>query len=123
MIELAGDAANGVVAHVGLTPDAPNAPVQAFAKKYLAEYKFKADHNAMKGYTAMHAARAIFDKIGKIDSKAFAVALHGASISAKIYPGVLFDVKYDDDLDRESFIVKVVGGKPQVIETLRPVAR
>lgn len=125
VIELAGDAANGVVAHVGLTPDAPNAPVQAFAKKYLAEYKFKADHNAMKGYTAMHAAKAIFDKIGKIDSKAFAVALHGASISAKDYPGVLFDVKYDDkgDLDRESFIVKVVGGKPQVIETLRPVAR
>ena len=122
VIELAGDAANGVVAHVGLTADAPNATVQAFAKKYQAEYKSKADHNAMKGYTGMHAAKAIFDKIGKIDSKAFAAAMHGASISAKDYPGVLFDVKYDDkgDLDRESFIVKIVGGKAQVIETLRP---
>lgn len=122
VIELAGDAANGVVAHVGLTADAPNATVQAFAKKYQAEYKSKADHNAMKGYTGMHAAKAIFDKIGKIDSKASAAAMHGASISAKDYPGVLFDVKYDDkgDLDRESFIVKIVGGKAQVIETLRP---
>ena len=122
VIELAGEAANGVVAHVGLTPDAPNPPVQAFAKAYVAEYKYKADHNAMKGYTAMHAAKAIFDKIGKIDPKAFAAALHGASISVKDYPGVLFDVKYDDkgDLDRESFIVKVVNGKPQVIETLKP---
>lgn len=27
VIELAGDAANGVIAHVGLTPDAPNATV------------------------------------------------------------------------------------------------
>lgn len=122
VIELAGDAANGVVAHVGLTPDAPNPPVQAFAKKYLATYKAKADHNAMKGYTGMHAAKAIFDKIGKIDPKAFAAAMHGASISVKDYPGVLFDVKYDDkgDLDRESFIVKVVNGKPQVVEILKP---
>ena len=47
---------------------------------------------------------------------------HGASISVKDYPGVLFDVKYDDkgDLDRESFIVKVVNGKPQVVEILKP---
>jgi branched-chain amino acid transport system substrate-binding protein len=122
VIELAGDAANGVVAHVGLTPDAPNPPVQAFAKRYFAEYKSKADHNAMKGYTSMHAAKAIFDKVGKIDPKAFAAAMHGASISVKDYPGVLFDVKYDDkgDLDRESFIVKVVNGKPQVVEILKP---
>lgn len=124
VIELAGEAANGVVAHVGLTPDAPNPTVQAFAKKYLAEYKSKADHNAMKGYTSMHAAKAIFDKVGKIDSKAFAAAMHGATISAKDYPGVLFDTKYDDkgDLDRESFIVKVVNGKTTVIETLKPTS-
>lgn len=122
VIELAGEAANGVVAHVGLTPDAPNPPVQAFAKRYLAAYKIKADHNAMKGYTGMHAAKAIFDKIGKIDPKAFAAAMHGASIAVKDYPGVLFDVKYDDkgDLDRESFIVKVVNGKPQVVDILKP---
>jgi branched-chain amino acid transport system substrate-binding protein len=122
VIELAGDAANGVVAHVGLTPDAPNPTVQAFAKRYLAEYKSKADHNAMKGYTSMHAAKAIFDKIGKVEPKAFAASMHGASISAKDYPGVLFDVKYDDkgDLDRESFIVKVVNGKPNVVEILKP---
>jgi branched-chain amino acid transport system substrate-binding protein len=122
VIELAGEAANGVVAHVGLTPDAPNPTVQAFAKKYQAEFKSKPDHNAMKGYTGMHAAKAIFDKIGRIDPKAFAKAMHGASISAKDYPGVLFDVRYDDkgDLDRESFFVKVVDGRAQVIETLRP---
>jgi branched-chain amino acid transport system substrate-binding protein len=122
VIELAGDAANGVVAHVGLTPDAPNPTVQAFAQKYLAEYKVKADHNAMKGYTGMHAAKAIYDKVGKLDPKAFAATMHGATISAKAYPGVLFDTRYDDkgDLDRESFLLKVVNGKPQVTETLKP---
>jgi branched-chain amino acid transport system substrate-binding protein len=122
VIELAGDAANGVVAHVGLTPDAPNPTVRAFAQKYQAEYGIKADHNAMKGYTGMHAAKAIFDKVGKIDPKAFAAAMKGASISAKDYPGVLFDVRYDDkgDLDRESFLVKVAGGKAEVTQTLKP---
>jgi branched-chain amino acid transport system substrate-binding protein len=122
VIELAGDAANGVVAHVGLTPDAPNPTVRAFAQKYQAEYKIKADHNAMKGYTGMHAAKAIFDKVGKIDPKAFAAAMKNLSISAKDYPGVLFDVRYDDkgDLDRESFFVKVAGGKAEVSTTLKP---
>jgi len=122
VIELAGDAANGIVAHVGLTPDAPNPNVQAFAKRYMSEYKSKADHNAMKGYTSMHVAKAIFDRVGKIDPKAFAATLRGATILAKDYPGVLFDVKFDQkgDLDRESFIVKVVGGKPQVVEVLKP---
>src|SRR5438309_2866171 len=62
VIELAGDAANGVIAHVGLTADAPNATVQAFVKKYEAEYKARPDHNAMKGYTGMHAIKAIQDK-------------------------------------------------------------
>jgi branched-chain amino acid transport system substrate-binding protein len=124
VIELAGEAANGVIAHVGLTADAPNPTVQAFAAKYLAEFKAKPDHNAMKGYTGMHAAKAVFDKVGKIDAKAFATTLHGMSISAKAYPGVLFDVRYDDkgDLDRESFFVKVVNGRAQVIETLKPAS-
>lgn len=122
VIELAGEAANGVIAHVGLTADAANPTVQAFAQRYQAEYKIKADHNAMKGYIGMHVARAGFEKVGRIDPKAFAKTMHGISISADKYPGVLFDVSYDDkgDLDRESFFVRVANGKTQVIETLKP---
>ncbi len=122
VVELAGDAANGVIAHVGLTADAPNATVQAFAKKYEAEFKMRPDHNAMKGYTGAWAIRAVQDKLRKFDQKAFAATLHGAQFAAKDYPGLLFDVRYDDkgDLDRESFIVKIVNGRAQVIETLRP---
>jgi branched-chain amino acid transport system substrate-binding protein len=124
VIELAGDAANGVVAHVGLTADAPDPNVQAFVKKFMAEYKYKPDHNAMKGYTGMWAAKAMTDKIGKLDTKALAKAFHGATISAKEYPGVLFDTKYDDkgDLDRESFFVKIENGKANVIYTFKPGA-
>jgi len=123
VIELAGDAANGVIAHVGLTADSPNPNVQAFVKKFEAEYKYRPDHNAMKGYTGMHAVRAVTDKIGKIDTKALAAGMHGATILAKDYPGVLFDVHYDSkgDLDRESVFVKVASGRAQVIQTFKPV--
>ena len=122
VVELAGDAANGVVAHVGLTADAPNASVQAFTKKYEAEYKARPDHNAMKGYTGTWAIKAVQDKLGRFDQKGFIQTLHGAQFAVKDYPGLLFDVRYDDkgDLDRESFIVKIVNGRSQVIETLRP---
>lgn len=47
VIELAGDAANGAVAHVGLTIDAPQ--LKAFGAKYKAEYKSESDHNGIKG--------------------------------------------------------------------------
>ncbi|MET0344738.1 MAG: ABC transporter substrate-binding protein, partial [Casimicrobiaceae bacterium] len=69
VVELAGEAANGVVAHVGLTSEAPNPTVQAFVKRYEAEYKTRPDHNAMKGYTGMHAVKAVQDKVGKLDQK------------------------------------------------------
>jgi branched-chain amino acid transport system substrate-binding protein len=122
VLELAGDAANGVVAHVGLTADAPNPTMQAFVKKFEAEYKYRPDHNAMKGWVGIWVVKAMTDKIGKIDSKALAAAIHGATISAKDYPGVLMDVKYDakGDLDRESFFVKIVNGKAQVTQTFKP---
>jgi len=123
VIELAGPAAEGILGHVGLTPDAPQATVKAFDEKYMKEYKQRTDHNGMKGYSAVYVVKAMTEKIGKFDSKALAAALHGARISVKDHPGVLLDVSFDQkgDLDRESFIVKVVGGKQQVIATVPPV--
>jgi branched-chain amino acid transport system substrate-binding protein len=47
----------------------------------------------------MWAAKAVQDKLGKLDQKALAKAMHGATISSKDYPGVLFDVRYDDKGD------------------------
>ncbi|MEO8676923.1 MAG: ABC transporter substrate-binding protein [Casimicrobiaceae bacterium] len=124
VIELAGDAANGAMAHVGLTVDAPQAPIKDFDRKFQAEYKYKSDHNGMKGYSGMYVVKAVTEKVGKVDSKALAAALHGAKISAKDVPGVLLDVTFDKngDLDRESFLVKVENGKQVVTQTLPPAS-
>jgi branched-chain amino acid transport system substrate-binding protein len=79
-----------------------------------------ANATMMAALSGSRRVTAITEKIGKFDSKALAAALHGAKISAKDNPGVLLDVSFDQkgDLDRESFIVKVVGGKQQVIATV-----
>jgi len=124
VIELAGDAANGAVAHVGLTADAPGPRIRDFAAKFQKEYNYKPDHNGLKGYTAMYVVKAVSEKVGKLDPKAFANAMHGVALSAKEHPGILMDVSFDKngDLDRESFMTKVVNGKQEVIATLPPAS-
>ncbi|MBU6436438.1 MAG: ABC transporter substrate-binding protein, partial [Betaproteobacteria bacterium] len=54
VIELAGDAANGAMAHVGLTADAPIPAVRAFRAKFEQRYKYVPDHNCIKGYTSVY---------------------------------------------------------------------
>ncbi len=125
VIELAGGAAEGVRGHVGLTVDAPVPLIQAFAKRYLDEYKSASDHNGMKGYTAVYFVKAVTEKLGKFDPKAFAAAMKGLKLSAKDHPGILMDVSFDDkgDIDRESFLVEVKNGKQTVIEVLPPLGK
>jgi branched-chain amino acid transport system substrate-binding protein len=120
VIELAGDAANGAQAHVGLTVDAPNPLMLKFKAKFYQETKTISDHNGIKGYTGVYALKAAIEKAGKLDKKAVSAALKGLSISAAKQPGILMDVSFDDkgDLDRESFIVEVKDGKQVVKEVL-----
>lgn len=123
VIELAGDAANGAMAHVGLTASAPLPTVEKFDQAFQKAYGSRSDHNGIKGYTAMYFVKVITERIGKVDGKAFAAAMHGAKITVKDNPGVLMDVTFDQhgDLDRESFLTTVVNGKQVVTEILPPL--
>ncbi|WP_342130395.1 ABC transporter substrate-binding protein [Hydrogenophaga sp. OTU3427] len=123
VIELAGDAANGAVAHVGLTVDAPNPEMLKFKAKFYQDYKYISDHNGIKGYTGVYSMKAAIEKVGKLDRKAVAQAMKGLEISAKKYPGIIMDVSFDQngDLDRESYMVEVKAGKQEVVATLPPL--
>jgi len=125
VIELAGAAANGVKAHVGLTVDAPNPLVQAYGRKFQAAYGSASDHNGIKGYTAIYLIKAVTERMGKFDRKLFASSLHGAKFTAKEFPGLLMDVAFDakGDLDRESYLVEVKDGKQVVTATLPPLGK
>jgi branched-chain amino acid transport system substrate-binding protein len=123
VIELAGEASNGVLGHVGLTVDAPIPEMLAFKGKFYQAYKYIPDHNGIKGYMGVYTLKAAIEKAGKLDRKAVAVAMHGLVVSAKKYPGVIMDVRFDDkgDIDRESFLVEVKNGRQEVIATLPPL--
>ncbi len=125
VIELAGDAANGAIAHVGLTADAPNPLVKKFDAAFQQEYKTRSDHNGLKGYIGMYTVKAVTEKVGKFDGKAFAAAMKNISLSAKTYPGVLIDLAYDDkgDIDRESYMTRVEKGKQVVFDTVAPLGK
>ena len=120
VIELAGDAANGAVAHVGLTVDAPLPAIRAFRAKFEKEYKYVSDHNGLKGYTGVYFMKAAIEKVGKVDRKAMAQAMKGLKIKASEHPGVLMDVSFDanGDLDRESFLAEARNGKQEIKEVL-----
>jgi len=123
-IELAGDAANGVRGHVGLTVDAPLPAIRAFDANFTKTYGYRSDHNGLKGYLAMYMVKLVTEKVGKVDPKAFAKAMKGVSFQAKDHPGLIMDVHYDDvgDLDCETFIVEVKNGKQAIVATLPPLA-
>lgn len=120
VIELAGDAANGAIAHVGLTVDAPQPAIRAFRAKFEKEYKYVSDHNGMKGYSGIYILKAAIEKTGKLDRKAVAATLHTLKVKAADHPGVLMDVSFDakGDLDRESFMIEVKNGKQEVVSIL-----
>jgi branched-chain amino acid transport system substrate-binding protein len=125
VIELAGEAANGAVAHVGLTVDAPIPAMRAFRAKFEKAYNTISDHNGIKGYTGVYVLKAAIEKVGKFDQKAVADALHGLTVSAAKEPGVIMDVSFDanGDLDRENFLIEVKNGKQEVKETLPPLGK
>jgi branched-chain amino acid transport system substrate-binding protein len=125
VIDLAGEAANGAVAHVGLTVDAPSPLMLKFKANFYQDYKYISDHNGIKGYTGIYLMKAAIEKAGKIDRAAVTKALHGLTVSAAKAPGVLMDVSVDNngDLDRESFLVEVRNGKQEVKQVLPALSK
>jgi len=120
VIDLAGDAANGVKGHVGLTVDAPIPAIQEFGRKFQAKFNYKPDHNGVKGYTAVYMLKAAAEKAGKLDPKAIAAALHGLTITPDKVPGILIEATWDDtgEIDRISFLGEVKDGKQVITQTL-----
>jgi branched-chain amino acid transport system substrate-binding protein len=120
VIDLAGDAANGVKGHVGLSVDAPVPGLQEFGKKFQAKYNYKPDHNGVKGYLAPYMVKAAAEKAGKLEAKAIAEALHGLTVTPEKMPGILLEATWDEtgEIDRVSFLAEVKDGKQVITQTL-----
>ncbi len=120
VIELAGDAANGVRGHVGLSTDAPVPALKEFGERFRKRFNYANDHNGIKGYTAVYMIKAVTEKMGKFDSKLFAETLKGMTIKPEQEPGILLEATWDKngDIDRASFLGEVKDGKQVIVDVL-----
>lgn len=120
VVELAGAAANGVRGHVGLSADAPIPAIVEFTTKFTERYKYRPDHNGIKGYTAVYLVKYVTEKIGKFDRKAFGATMKGLTLTPATAPGILMEASWDQngDIDRASFLAEIVDGKQRIVETL-----
>jgi len=124
-IELAGDAADGVLGHVGLTADAPIKEVEEFKAKFQKRFNYVPDHNGIKGYTGVYAVKFVTEKLGKFDRKALAAMMHGLTIAPKDEPGILIETSWDNagEIDRLSFLAEVVNGKQKITKILPKIGK
>lgn len=118
VIDLAGDAANGAFAHVGLATSAP--VFKDFVKKFKDTYNRDTDHNGIKGYIGIYAIKYVTEMIGDFDQQAFADKMHGLTLKADEYPGMMLDTGWDDtgEMLRTSFMTEVEDGKQVVTGTV-----
>lgn len=120
VIELAGEAANGALGHLALTPQADIPEIQRVAAQFKDRYGYDIDYNGLKGYLGAYTVKYVTEMIGEFDREAFAEKMHGLCLDAKTYPGVLMDVCWDDtgEMSRASFLIEVVDGQQKIIQEL-----
>ena len=102
------------------------ATIEGEYSKFVFDYADKEQNESARSLIAkLRRSKAAIEKAGKTDGKSIAKALHGLTISAKKYPGIILDVTFDDkgDIDRDSFLVEVKNGRQVVVATLPPLGK
>ncbi len=118
VIELTAGAAEGAIAHVGVTATATDVPgIAEFAKKFEDAFKRKPTHDAIKGYVGAWTTKYVTEMVGEFDGEAFSEKMHGLCLKAAEHPRILLDTCWDEtgEMSRPSFMVQVRDGAPVVI--------
>jgi branched-chain amino acid transport system substrate-binding protein len=121
VIDGAGDAVEGVYAHMNASTAAPNPSVKAFTSRYESRFGVKPDQNSIKGFTAIHVIKAGIELSGKVDQSGFLKTIKDHRLDNKVYPDLLSTISYDffGDINRESFYVVIKNKVPQIIATIQ----
>lgn len=121
VIELAGGAAEGAIAHVGVTATATQIEgIAEFSTKFEETFKRKPTHDAIKGYVGAWATKYVTELVGEFDGAAFAEKMKNLCLDVAEHPRMLLDTCWDDtgEMSRPSFMVQVKDGAPAVIGTV-----
>ncbi len=121
VIDGAGSATDGVLAHVNTFIDVQTPQMQAFVGRYTSKYGNRPDQNSFKGYVAVQLLRAAIEQAGKVDQALVLKTIRDARFDVRRHPDVLSSVSYDffGDLNRESYIVLIRDARPRLIASIR----
>ncbi|MBS3649065.1 ABC transporter substrate-binding protein [Pseudaminobacter sp. 19-2017] len=120
VIELAGNAAEGAIAHVGVTATATDIPgIAEFNEKFVAKFNRNPTHDAIKGYVGTWATKYVTEMVGEFSGAKFAEKMKNLCLNVAEHPRMLLDTCWDEagEMSRPSFMVQVKDGKPVVIGT------
>jgi len=121
VLDAAGDAADGLLAHTSISLDVANPQVQDFVRRYVERYNKRPDHNSVKGWFAVQVIKAVCEQLGRIDQAAFLKFVKEQPLDRSRNPALLSSASYDffGDLNRDSYYVRVQGGSTSVLGTIR----
>lgn len=120
VIEAAGPAAEGILAHTGISVDVQTPRMRAFVADFTRKYGTRPDHNAVKGYFAVQIIKVGLTKLGKVDAAGFKELIKNTRLEGRAYPDLMTTVSYDlfGDLNRESYLVQVRSAGTEILGTL-----
>lgn len=122
-LDLAGDAANGARGIVDFSPAVPE--LQEITDTYVERWgPGLPDHNFFKGYFGVYMMKLVVEEIGELDREAFIETLHDSTWCASDHPELRGNSVYygaDGRTDRDSYLVEVVDGGQEVLETVGPL--
>lgn len=123
LAELAGDAVNGVRAIAALDPATPIPAVRDTSRRYEEVYRTARSLEALRGYSALYAARTLAAKAGRLDREAFTAILHREVLEARSEPGLLLDAAGGNGaLDHQTLVFELRDRLPVIVDSLPPGA-
>jgi branched-chain amino acid transport system substrate-binding protein len=123
VLEHAGVAAIGLLAHAALTPDAPLPGIAAWRDRYTTRFARAPNAWSMKGAIAVGLLRAAAARLGRPDSHALADALRNLTVRAAAEPSILIDTTWNaaGEPDRVSFLAEVKPARQLAWSVLPPL--
>ncbi|HHV79857.1 MAG TPA: ABC transporter substrate-binding protein [Firmicutes bacterium] len=118
LVELAGDAAMGIINTQMYVPEGKTEADKAFIEKYKAKYNTLPDYYVALAYDSMMVAAKAIERAGSLDPQ----KIRDELAKTKDHPGLGGNLTFDEtgDVQRSVKIVKVVGVNPPKYEVVWP---
>jgi len=113
LVELGGDAVNGLIFTTAFTEANPDEKVQAFDKKYKEIYQQSYDQNAPQAYDSVYLLADAIKRAGSLDGQ----AIRDALLATKDFEGAagVYNFASNGEMIKDLMVVQIVDGKHTIV--------